>query len=582
VVSFKKIFFLILFFTISVFGVTEHKVLSPEEAFKIDAIKSGDVLSISVNLGEKIYLYDEQLKLSITKPIEVSLDNEITRPTPIQYDEFLVHKKSFKLLVPMATIKKYVSSGAYTITLFYQGCSQQGICYQPLQKSFEFTLEGTTQNDPVKPSSLSEQDAIAYTIATSSITLVLLTFFGFGLLLSLTPCVFPMIPILSSIIVSQSDNMSTKKAFWLSLVYVLAMALAYTLAGILAGLFGANLQASLQNPWVISVFSLVFVALAFSMFGFYKIQLPSFIQSALTKKSDQMQGHGLLSVAVMGFLSALIVGPCVAAPLAGALIYIGQTGDAFLGGMALFVMSLGMGVPLIIIGMSAGKFMPRPGEWMENVNAIFGVIMLGVALWMLSRIVSMQIIMFLSSFIVIGSAVYMGALEQLEKPARGVSKLIKSIGVILFLYGILLFVGALTNANNFLNPLEKIGSSSISAVKDEHPDFKVVRTLDALTSITKSSSKPIMIDFYADWCVSCIELDKFTFSNKKVQEKLENFTLLRIDVTQNSEEDKKLLKEFGLFGPPAIIFYKENIELKEKRVIGFKNAEEFLNLLESI
>lgn len=578
-----KLFVIFAFLSVSLFALTQNKVLTPEEAFQISSNKTGDAISLSIKLGKDIYIYDDQFKISIIEPKVVSLDNDIKRPKAIEYEEFLVHKKSVDILIPLSIIKNYVSSGEFKLNIAYQGCSSTGICYQPSNYEKVYNLGSISQN--IDTVDLSEQDAIASSFENDNIWIVLLSFFGFGLLLSMTPCIFPMIPILSSIIVSQSKSISTKRAFAMSVVYVLAMALAYTLAGVMAGLFGANIQAALQDPWIIGIFSAVFVALAFSMFGFYEIQMPSFIQSKLSKKSDEMQGQGIVSVAIMGFLSALIMGPCVAAPLAGALVYIGQSGDAFLGGAALFVMSLGMGVPLILIGTGAGKYMPRPGGWMDAVKAFFGVIMLGLAIWTLSRVVSANIIIFLWMALIISSSIYMGALESLEKGASGWYKLIKSFAVILFIYGIMLFVGAMSNATNPLNPLEKFSMSAHNAVvmEDKHTIvFQKVATLSALKSIINESNKPVMVDFYADWCVSCVELENYTFSDQSVKDKLSDFTVLQVDVTKNSTDDKELLKEFGLFGPPAIVFFQDAKELQNKRLIGFKNAKDFLEHLNSI
>ncbi|MBE0492059.1 MAG: protein-disulfide reductase DsbD [Sulfurospirillum sp.] len=575
-----------------VFALEQPKVLPPDEAFKIQASQVADAIVIDIKLGENIYLYDDKFKISIVKPKVIFLDTVIKRPEAIVYEEYKIFNENFTLLLPLATVKRDIGGGAFTLRVEFQGCSKSGICYQPMQKDFTFTLplsQTQAQAQAQIPSNnqvnkeTSEESAIANSIATNSIWLVLLSFFGFGLLLSFTPCVFPMIPILSSIIVSQSENITTKKAFWLSSVYVLAMALAYTIAGVLAGLFGTNIQASLQNPWVISLFSFVFVALALSMFGFYKIQLPSFIQSALTKKSDQMQGQGFVSVAVMGFFSALIVGPCVAAPLAGALVYISQSGDALLGGAALFTMSLGMGVPLIAIGMSAGKFMPRPGGWMENVNKVFGVVMLAVAIWMLSRIISAQATMLLSAILVLSSSVYMGALQPLEQTVSGWKKLLKSLAIIFLLYGAALFIGVMSNAENMLAPLERFGVSvTNTGVEKKQNAFMQIANLQELEKALKNATKPVMLDFYADWCVSCVELEKFTFSDPLVQAKMQNFILLQADVTANNNAHKELLKAFGLFGPPAILFFKDAKELEAKRVIGFKNAKDFLAHLGSI
>ncbi|WP_458701535.1 protein-disulfide reductase DsbD [Sulfurospirillum sp. 1307] len=569
----------------SLFGITQRKVLSPEEAFNLKVQKTGEVISIKLSVGEGIYVYDDKLKISISDPKVVSLDKEIKRPSPTKHDEYLVHEKAINLLIPINLIKKYINSGQYKIKVEYQGCATSGICYQPMSKEFSFDLGSGSKKANIIEKELSEQDAIANSLKNDSVWLVLLTFFGFGLLLSLTPCIFPMIPILSSIIVSQAEKITTKRAFFLSLVYVVSMALAYTIAGVLAGLFGANIQAALQNPWIISIFSLVFVFLAFSMFGFYEIQMPRFIQSRLTKKSDEMQGHGIIGVAIMGFLSALIMGPCVAAPLAGALVYIGQSGDALLGGLSLFVMSLGMGVPLLLVGVGAKRYMPKPGVWMNNVSATFGVVMLALAIWTLSRIVDANIIMFMWTFLAIGSAVYMGALERLKDDAKGIDKLIKSMAVIILIYGAILFVGSVSGATNPLNPLLKFTQKSLVSAQievSEENDFELVKNLGELESIIKNSKKPILVDFYADWCVSCVELDTYTFSDPLVKSKMKNFKLVRVDVTKNSKDDKELLNKFGLFGPPAIMFFKDKQELKSKRIIGFKDSKEFLEQLNGI
>ena len=580
------VLFVLFFMTTSVFAIMQKKVLTPEEAFNLSVKKSGDVISVSLSLGKDIYVYDEKLKVSMIEPKEVSLDKDIKRPTPTEYEDYLIHKKPINILIPLSVIKKYVDSGSFKLKIEYQGCASSGICYQPMSSEFSFDL-GEVSNSSIKADkqNLSEQDSIANSLKNDSIWLVLISFFGFGLLLSLTPCIFPMIPILSSIIVAQSDKITTKRAFFLSLVYVLAMALAYTIAGVLAGLFGANIQAALQNPWIITVFSLVFVALAFSMFGFYEIQMPRFIQSKLTKKSDEMQGQGVLGVAVMGFLSALIMGPCVAAPLAGALVYIGQSGDALLGGLALFVMSLGMGMPLLLVGTGAKKYMPRPGRWMDAIKASFGVMMLALAIWTLSRIVDGNLIMFMWMALVIGSAVYMGALESLKSEARGVDKLIKSVAVILFIYGVILFVGALSGATNPLKPFWAFTSKAVVSTQTEitkEKEFEVVSTLSELKKVIQNSKKPVMVDFYADWCVSCVELETYTFSDEKVKNKMQEFKLVKIDVTKNSKEDKELLNAFGIFGPPAILFFKDAKELKSKRIIGFKEAKVFLEHLNGI
>ncbi|MEA3288668.1 MAG: protein-disulfide reductase DsbD, partial [Campylobacterota bacterium] len=404
---------------------------------------------------------------------------------------------------------------------------------------------------------INETDTIAQTLKEGNVLLILATFFGFGLLLALTPCIFPMIPILSSIIVRQSDasgNMSSSKGFMLSLVYVLSMSVAYTLAGVAAGVFGANIQAMLQNPFVIVSFASIFVALAFSMFGYYEIGLPNSWMSKLNKASDTSSRHGgYKGVAVMGFLSALIVGPCVAPPLAGALIYIGQTGDALLGGAALFVMSLGMGIPLLAIGLGAGKYMPKPGGWMSIVSKVFGVVMLGIAIWMLERIVPFYVTMLLTIALLMGSAFYL--IKNGNRFGKGVAVALMIASTAFVMIGV------------------------NSQKQGDKVQFTYVKTIQELEHVVSTSKKPVMVDFWATWCVSCKELDNITFKDPAVKAELSKYTLIKVDVTKNSKDDKALMEKFNLFGPPALIFYENGKELKQKRIIGFKSAKDFLEII---
>jgi len=590
ILNFKKVLhplMLIFFISVSLHAAfPKQNILSPQEAFKVSSKQTNQGINIAIKLGDKIYAYDNKLHIELISPVKILLYKEIVRPKPVHFHGFIVHRKNINIQIPENIIKKYVKNGKYKIKVSYQGCSELGLCYQPMSNIYKYNLSNNISktNQIEKPvTNVSEEDKIASSIKNNNFFIVLLTFFGFGLLLSLTPCVFPMIPILSSVIVSQSDeHMNAKKAFFLSLVYVLAMSLAYTIAGVLAGLFGANIQVALQNPWVISIFSLIFVLLAFSMFGFYEIQMPSFIQSKLSKKSDSRKKGGVLGVAIMGFLSALIVGPCVAAPLAGALVYIGHSGDALLGGAALFVMSLGMGVPLLIVGAGAGKFMPRPGAWMDNIKAIFGVLMLAVAIYMLSRFLDAQVTMFLWMALLLITSIYMGALEPLAKEAKGWVKFFKGLGLIVFIYSIFLFIGALTGSTNPLHPIDiKSIQAQTSNNKIGENGFKRVKTLEELNKIVSGSKKPVMIDFRADWCISCKEEEK-TFKISSIKETMNNFNLLRVDVTKNSLEDKKLLKRFNIFGPPAIVFFKNGKELKSSKVVGYINAKELQKVLQDV
>ena len=570
---------LLLVFSIFAFAI-EQKFLDPEDAFKPSFSKDNQSISIKLELGKDIYLYDEKLKVFITKPQKVDISKEVGLSKPVKYEEFIVHFDDVNLNIPFTLFQSKVDSKEYEIQLQFQGCSKAGLCYAPMSESYTFSVNNVTDTvaaatTPTKNSSsndLNETDTIANSLKNQSTLLVLATFFGFGLLLSLTPCVFPMIPILSSIIVKagRESQMTATKGFFLSLVYVLAMSLAYTIAGVLAGLFGANLQVALQNPYVLTVFAAIFVALAFSMFGYYKIELPQGLQNKIQSSTQSKQG--VAGIAIMGFLSALIVGPCVAPPLAGALVYIGQTGDAVLGGAALFVLSLGMGVPLLLIGVGAGKFMPKPGGWMESITKIFGIVMLAIAVWMLDRVLEPIVVMYLWALLFIGAGLYLKMYEHI---------LIRLITTIIFVYGIITFVGAVSSATNVLNPLEKLTSKTVvGATVQQDLVWNKVKNNQELDAAIKVSSKPVMLDFYADWCVSCKELEGITFKDSAVIAKLKGFTLLKADVTKNSDDDKALQKRFGVVGPPALIFWDANSnEIKASQIVGYKNPEDFLNIV---
>lgn len=637
----RKILLAVLFFGLTfttLFGVgIEDEVLMPDQAFKPSAVLKDGKINVDIKLGDKIYAYKDKLHFSIISPKNISLDKDLKLPKPVKYHEFIVYFDEVKQSIPLSLIEKKLGKNTDKITLRvnFQGCSKLGLCYSPMKKEFTFDLKNikktlspatasvssnsnkkiskwsiasnsikkepkvektapktqTVSKSKTKAKThLSQEGSIADTLAHSSFLVVLLTFFGFGLLLSLTPCVFPMIPILSSIIVSQSkENMNAKRGFILSLVYVLSMSIAYTIAGVLAGLFGANIQVMLQNPWVIFVFAAIFVALAFSMFGYYELQLPASLQSRINRTTDKAQGRGFASVIIMGFLSALIVGPCVAPPLAGALIYIGQTGDAFLGGAALFVMSIGMGVPLLLVGIGAGKFMPKPGGWMQNVSKIFGVVMLAVAIYLISRIIPDMYTMILWAFLFIGSAIYLGALEPIKEGVSGIVKMSKVIGILFLIYGIMLFVGAFMGNTNPLDPLENTRKPAFATVTQNTQaipfknNFIVVKNQKELDNAIDSSTKPVMVDFSAKWCVSCKELEEKTFKDPRVMALFQHFTLIRADVTENSDEQKRMMKKYRVFGPPVMVFFDKNHKLlNDKKLVGYINADDFIKHLNKI
>ena len=405
-------------------------------------------------------------------------------------------------------------------------------------------------------------------------------FFGFGLLLAFTPCVFPMIPILSSLIAGQGATLTRRRALLLSLTYVLAMAATYTIAGVLAALLGQNLQIWFQNPWILAVFSGMFVVLALSMFGLYELQLPATLQNRLVDWSNQQRGGHHVGVAVMGLLSALIVGPCVAPPLIGVLTFIAVTGDLALGAAALFALSLGMGAPLLLIGASAGHWLPRAGHWMERIKAVFGVLLLAVALWLLDRILPATASMALWATLLIVTATYMGVLQPVAHGAPAWRTLIKGLGLVLLIYGILLLVGVASGGRDPWQPLRGvrlIASAAGEASATTESLFHPVKTMaDVERAVRAANGQPVMLDFYADWCVSCRELERETFTDPAVQATLAGMTVLRADVTANDDDDQALLKHFGIIGPPALLFFgPEGTERREYRRVGFIDATQF-------
>jgi len=591
-------FFTLLFILLTPLSA-QNRFLTLQEAFIIKAeVVDGKAL-VQFDLADKIYVYKNQVKVEITKNPNVEIGNFVL-PDGVDHDGEIAYLNGQTMSVPLKNSSGATGVKNFELLVSYQGCSELGLCYEPSTEKFNlsvdldslkagqtgFSLDEISEKPAEKPAVVIDEDAdpITALLAGGNIFYIIGGFFIFGLLLSLTPCVFPMVPILSSVIVSHGSDMTTKKAFMLSMIYVQAMAVTYTIAGVVAGLTGAGVQAAFQTPWVIGVFSGVFVVLALSMFGLFEIQMPQALQSYLNKKTEG-NGKGYLSIAIMGLLSALIVGPCVAAPLAAALGFISQTGDAFLGGAALYALSMGMGIPLLIVGTGAGKFMPRPGSWMDAVKSIFGVMMLAVAIWMLSRIVDSTISMLLWSALVMFTAVALGAFESRgETSCAPCHAATKSLGLMAFLFAVALFLGSITGSSSLLNPLEKFTSQgtvvSASTQVKENSFTKVhsIAELDAM--IAKSKGKKVMLDFYADWCTSCKELEHVTFSDLGVKEALKDYVLVQADVTANTEDEKALSKKFGLFGPPALIFYdEEGTELTKKRVIGFVEPAELIEKL---
>jgi thiol:disulfide interchange protein DsbD len=571
---------------------TEDELLPAEQAFQFFAtVKDANTLHVNWEIAKGYYLYREKIQFELTNAEGNQLGAyAIPRGTP-KHDEAFGQVETFynELGFDLPIIRTNSSTNTIALQASYQGCADRGVCYPPMTKKIDLELpiaQNITQIADTKTTpALSEQDQIVQSLQQDSLAMTLLSFFGFGLLLSMTPCIFPMIPILSGIIVGHGNHITTARAFFLSLSYVVASAFTYTVFGILAALFGSNLQTTFQQPWIVGLFSVIFVLLSLSMFGFYDLELPNSLKAKLHNSSEKHRDGSLWGAAIMGALSSLIVGPCVAAPLAGALIFIGQSGSALLGGSALFAMGLGMGVPLLLLGASAGKLLPKAGTWLYSTKAVFGVIMLAVAVWMLSRILPPSITILLWAMLLILPAIYLSAIDPLPVNSSGWRKLWKGLGLIMLAYGLLLLIGFSMGNNNPLKPLQGFAVNNAQAT-EQGLAFEKVASLSALEVRIKQASakhQPVMLDFYADWCISCKEMEAYTFTDPKVKQALSGFVLLQADVTKNSDDDKALLAKFNLIGPPAILFFGSNTQEKTAhRVIGYQDAETFINTLQQV
>ena len=592
--------------------------LPPDQAFALSVTVLDDsTLQADFKITPGYYLYRDKVGFDIASEVArtagVKITNVSMQRGEMKFDANFGNMEVFHQSFP-AEIKLVRSSkGAQTFLLnaTYQGCSDAGLCYPPINKQFSLTLSAGDDKMPAKEaekanpavnvqqlipsqqtqavtpltdssSTPSEQSKIAKLFKQGGFWLIVSFFFGAGLLLAFTPCMFPMVPILSGIIVGRGHKITHMHGFILSLAYVLGMALTYAAAGVIAGISGELLSSALQTPWVLGSFAAVFALLSLSMFGFYELQLPSALQSKLTDTSNHLHGGHLSGVFVMGALSAIIVSPCVAAPMAGALLYISQTGDAVLGGVALFALALGMGVPLLVIGASAGTLLPKAGAWMESVKRIFGVLMLAVAIWLIASLIPLSVQMLLWAALLILSSIYLHALDAVPHTASGWHKLWKGFGILALLLGIAYLIGALSGARDILRPLGGFGSGQAAAHTTlQFTRIKNIAELEA--RIAQARGKTVMLDFYADWCVSCKEMERYAFSDARVQAKLKNTLLLQADVTVNNDDDKALLKRFALFGPPAILFFdKEGREQGDARVTGYQDEAQFLASLNNV
>ncbi len=621
----KHLFLLIFFCGSPGVWAAQPALLDPEKAFRFSArVLDASTIEVRYQIADGYYLYRERFAFA-AEPAGVTLGAAQIPPGKLKNDEFFgvvqTHRGELKIIVPVVE----AAQGKVALTVTSQGCADVGVCYVPTDSKIQLVMAGGAAagaavaregGDPLSrllgqgvpgvqgaQGTIGDSKAPAASAAVAEdfriaalfqggFWLLIASFFGFGLLLSLTPCVLPMIPILSGMIAGRGAGMTRMHGFALSAAYVLGMAITYAIAGVAAGLSGAMLSAALQNPWVLGSFAAVFVILALAMFGVYELQLPPNLQTRLAETTNRLPGGKYSGVFAMGVLSALIVGPCVAAPLAGALLYISQSRDGVLGGAALFSMALGMGVPLLAVGASAGALLPKAGPWMVTVKRFFGVLLIAVAIYLVSPLIPPAAQMLAWAALLIVSAVHLRVIDPLPQHAHGFQRFAKGVGVIALLAGTAFMVGAFSGAKDILRPLSGLVAGVTSApgvpgtpVAGE-PLFKRVTTgveLDAALKAAAISGKPLLLDFYADWCVSCKEMERFTFADEQVKQRLAGMVKVQVDVTANNAEHQALLKRFRLFGPPGIIFFDKNgKEINGLRVIGFQNAEKFAGVLDEV
>ncbi len=567
-------------------GAVQDEFLPVDEAFRL-TIDTIDPYTLSAywQIQEGYYLYKEKMAFSAAGDV-VQLGAPRLPAGKKIYDEFFgdaeVYYTEVEAVLPLS--RAGPAAADFDLTIEYQGCAEDGICYPPVTRSFTVPLPAASSGDrprdlgPAPSTKVSEQDRLAGLISDSNLLLVLATFYGLGLLLAFTPCVLPMIPILSGIIAGQGPKISTRRSFLLSLAFVLGMAVTYTVAGAAFAAAGQQAQAVFQKPWIIILFSGLFVALALAMFDVFTLQLPASLQTRLADMSNRQKAGTYVGTVVMGALSALVVTACVAPPLVAALAVIGQSGDILRGSSALFALSMGMGTPLLIAGTTAGTLLPKAGPWMDGIKAAFGIMLLGVAIWMLERIVPGPVALAMWAALVFLSGVAMGALVPLGEAATGWRRFSKGLGLLFMAYAIMMLVGAASGSRDPFQPLTATvsGSATVPAAQLEFERIKSVSDLEISVKRANLAGKSVMLDFYADWCVSCKEMEKYTFTDPRVADTLADTVLLQADVTANDDTDQALLKHMGIYGPPTIAFFGlDGLERKAYRVVGFMPAENF-------
>lgn len=567
-----------------IFGEPADDLLPVDEAFIMNARFDGaNELVVAWQIEPGYYLYSDKFGFEVDGGL--GLGNASLPPGEPHYDENFGDVEVFydyvEATIPFSRARP--DEIPVTVRGQFQGCRENSICYPPGEQAMALVLPAASEfavpaggGDVM----VSEQDRLAALVLSDSWLIVLGTFYGLGLLLAFTPCVLPMVPILSGIIAGQ-EKVTATRGFALSFSYVMGMAVTYTAAGALAALAGEQIQAIFQRPWIIMLFAGLFVVLALGMFGLYELQVPAAIQTRVNKLASRQKGGTFAGVAVMGALSALIVTTCVAPPLVATLAVIGQSGDVVRGAGALFALSLGMGSPLLLVGASAGKLLPHAGAWMNVVKAAFGVMMLGLAIWMMERILPGSVTLTLWALLVFLTGVFLGAFEPLPQDPAAPRRLAKGLGVLACLYGALMLIGATLGGENPLRPLPRGALLALNGlpVPTEQLDFVDVETvtaLDGLLAEARAAGRPVMVDFTAEWCVSCKEMEEYTFPDPGVVAALEPFMLLRADVTANDDNDQELLDRFSSFGPPTIAFFdRQGLEREPYKLVGYVPAEEF-------
>ena len=556
--------------------MAEDQFLPPEQAFRFSAqMIDASTIEVRFDIAQDYYLYRERFAF---KTDGAQLGTPIIPPGKMKFDE--TFNKTVEIYRQQILVRLPVTADApFNLIVSSQGCSDRGLCYAPMESAVKLSPAGVnssqvTESVPpaVKSTAETEMGHIEASLASGNLLLILPLFLLLGLGLSFTPCVLPMVPILSFIIVGEGARTSRSRGFVLSLAYTMGMALVYTALGIAAGLIGEGLSADLQSPPILITFAIFMALLSLSMFDVYQLQVPPSVQLRLTRWSEQQRAGKLAGVFVMGMLSALIVGPCVAAPLAGVLVYISQTRDVLIGGSALFAMAVGMSVPLLLLGLSAGALVPKAGHWMQAVKPFFGVLMLALALWMVASLLPDWVLMLGWGLLGVAYGAFLLVSRQLG--IRG-----RAIGVVFALLGAVQLTGLATGGRDAWAPLAHLTGKSHTKIA-----FKRIHSVAELNqTMATARGKPVMLDFYADWCVACLEMEKLTFTDPAVSAKMQDILLLQVDVTANNADDKALLKRFGLFGPPGIIFFgRDGEQLQKPRVIGFQPPAVFLQSLKQL